>query len=118
MEGLLPEGETRTVLEREFSIRRGDAFGLLAAIGRDCAGAVSFYEPGVTPADTKSPILRLSDAELDDAIASLPSRPLGAGDEVRVSLGGIQAKLLLVETADGGWARPSPNAAHGKLITR
>jgi HipA-like protein len=29
VEGLLPEGETRTVLERYFRIRRGDGFGLL-----------------------------------------------------------------------------------------
>jgi serine/threonine-protein kinase HipA len=48
IEGLLPEGETRTVLERYFRVRRGDGFGLLAALGRDCAGAVT-----VTPHDDR-----------------------------------------------------------------
>ena len=49
-EGLLPEGETRTVLEQRFSVRRGDSFALLTALGRDCAGAVSFL-----PGDAKPP---------------------------------------------------------------
>lgn len=45
MESLLPEGETRTVLEQYFRIRRGDGFALLAALGRDCAGAVAVLPP-------------------------------------------------------------------------
>ena len=45
-EGMLPEGETRTVLERLFRVRRGNTFALLESIGRDCAGAVSFLGPG------------------------------------------------------------------------
>jgi serine/threonine-protein kinase HipA len=45
IESLLPEGETRTVLEQYFRVRRGDGFGLLRAIGRDCAGAVAVLPP-------------------------------------------------------------------------
>lgn len=41
-EGLLPEGEMRTTLEQHPAVRRGDKFSLLAVLGRDCAGAVSF----------------------------------------------------------------------------
>ncbi len=33
MESLLPEGETRTILEQYFGVRRGDGFALLAALG-------------------------------------------------------------------------------------
>jgi serine/threonine-protein kinase HipA len=113
VEGLLPEGEARTVLEQEFSIRRGDTFGLLAKIGRDCAGAVAFYESEQMPSASSSPLAQLSDAELDEAIVQLPARPLGVDGEVRVSLGGLQAKLLLVQMSDGGWARP----AHGSPST-
>ncbi|MGI8535827.1 MAG: HipA domain-containing protein [Mycobacteriales bacterium] len=110
-EGLLPEGETRTTLERRFEIRRGDTIGLLAAIGADCAGAVSF----VTDTDTGSGTdLRrpasgvpqtLTEQQLSEAVEALPSVPLGVGDRVRVSLGGMQAKLLLVRT-ERGWAQP------------
>jgi serine/threonine-protein kinase HipA len=49
VESMLPEGETRTGLEDRFRIRRGDGFGILTALGADCAGAVSFLTPGAEP---------------------------------------------------------------------
>lgn len=105
IESLLPEGETRTVLERYFRIRRGDGFGLLTAIGRDCAGAVAVIPAGGSPDEGAAPLQPLSTAEVDEAVATLRQHPLGVDDDVRVSLGGLQSKLLLVEV-DGGWARP------------
>lgn len=103
-EGLLPEGETRTTLENRFGLRRGDTVGLLAAIGADCAGAVSFVDEELPPAQGSVAAL-LSDDELAEAVELLPSKPLGVDDDVRVSLGGLQAKLLLTRTAQG-WVRP------------
>ena len=103
VEGLLPEGEARTVLEDRFGVRRGDTFGLLAKIGRDCAGAVCFLDD---PDSAREPALDpISDEELAQHIADLPQHPLGADDDVPVSLAGLQHKLLLVRT-DSGWARP------------
>ena len=49
LEGLLPEGEARAVLEERYGVRRGDVAGLLAEIGRDCAGAVVVVPAGQTP---------------------------------------------------------------------
>jgi serine/threonine-protein kinase HipA len=114
-EGMLPEGETRTVLERRFRVRRGDTFGLLAAIGRDCAGAVTFLEPGEELEAPSTEHALLSDDQIDAAISELPSRPLGADEDVRVSLGGIQAKLLLTKTA-AGWSRPAPGAPSTHIL--
>lgn len=104
IESLLPEGETRTVLEQYFRVRRGDGFALLTAIGRDCAGAVAVTPAGepVTAADDLRP---LTPDEVGEAVAALRQHPLGVDEEVRVSLGGLQSKLLLIQ-ADGGWARP------------
>jgi serine/threonine-protein kinase HipA len=122
-EGLLPEGEMRTMLERQFRVRRGDTFALLAAIGRDCAGAVSFLVDGEQPEATSRPT-ELSAGEVVTALNDLPEHPLGADKEVRVSLGGLQAKLLLTRTT-GGWCRPvggtpsthivKPDSATGQL---
>jgi serine/threonine-protein kinase HipA len=105
VESLLPEGETRTVLERYFRVRRGDGFALLAAIGRDCAGAVAVTPPGQDLGDAAGPLQPLTSGEVGEAVATLRQHPLGVDDEVRVSLGGLQSKLLLVQV-DSGWARP------------
>ena len=105
IESLLPEGETRTVLERYFHVRRGDGFGLLRAIGRDCAGAVAILPAGQVLGDPHRTPLPMTADEVAEAVTSLRQRPLGVDDETRVSLGGLQSKLLLVQTPDG-WARP------------
>lgn len=40
-------------------------------------------------------------------MAALPQQPLGVDEDVRVSLGGLQAKLLLTQMPNGSWARPA-----------
>jgi serine/threonine-protein kinase HipA len=105
IEGLLPEGETITVLERFFGIRRGDGFALLEKLGRDCAGAVAVTRPDQHLTDGVAAARPLSDAEVAETVASLRQHPLGVDEDVRVSLGGLQSKLLLVQTT-AGWARP------------
>jgi hypothetical protein len=42
---------------------------------------------------------------MEQAVATLRQHPLGIDQDVRVSLRGLQSKLLLVQV-DGGWARP------------
>ncbi len=104
VEGLLPEGESRTHLETRYEVRRGDAFSLIAAIGRDCAGAVSFVGSDEHP-PVAGEVQAITTTELGQLLADLPNAPLGNDDEVHVSLGGLQAKLLLCKV-QGGWARP------------
>lgn len=107
IESLLPEGETRTVLENYFRVRRGDGYGLLAALGRDCAGAVAVVPEGdEPPASAETEPRSLTADEVSAEIASLRQHPLGVDENVRVSLGGFQSKLLLAAT-DEGWARPA-----------
>jgi serine/threonine-protein kinase HipA len=103
--GILPEGETLSELERRFGIARGDSFGLLEALGYDCAGAISVVSDEFRNSVGTSG-MKLTEVELASAIEDLPSLPLGVDEEVRVSLGGLQAKLLLCRTADG-WERPA-----------
>jgi serine/threonine-protein kinase HipA len=114
-EGLLPEGETRSALERNFGVARGDTFGLLAAIGRDCAGAIMILPEGEVPASPA--VVRSVHGVVDvaAAIEALPLSPLGAGEEVRVSLGGLQSKLLLARN-DGSWLRPSPSVPSTHIL--
>src|SRR5688572_28991805 len=43
--GFLPESESvRKIIGKHYKISHNNSFALLKAIGRDCAGAISFYE--------------------------------------------------------------------------
>jgi len=42
---LLPEGDSRTLVEARLGTPRGDDFALLRVIGGDCAGAITLF-PG------------------------------------------------------------------------
>lgn len=108
LDGLLPEGEPRKSIARDLGLRADDTFGLIEALGRDCAGAVVIQPledpPPRTP--TTATAERLSPEELAELVGNLRSAPLGAGGRVRVSLAGVQEKLLLTRMPDGSWGRP------------
>ncbi len=61
LDGLLPEGEPRRVIARDFGVSASDTYGLIQALGRDCAGAVVGRVPrcggdwSVIPGDDQPP---------------------------------------------------------------
>jgi serine/threonine-protein kinase HipA len=98
-EGLLPEGLARQRLAARFRLADDDTFGLLAEIGRDCAGALSIVPEGEDPhSDPTEPVVWLDDDELATIVANLDVRPLGVQPErdIRLSLAGAQDKLVVV----------------------
>jgi serine/threonine-protein kinase HipA len=116
-EGLLPEGAVREQVARERGVSPENAFGLLAAIGAECAGAVVVIPEDEDPAPADAGTVRwLSDAELGEALASLPAHPLGGGTDVRVSLGGVQQKLIVTRAPDGRFGQPLEGAPSTHII--
>lgn len=108
VEGLLPDGMRRMKLARELEIDPGDDYALIAAIGRDCAGAVSFLPKGtpVRPVDADS-VAWLSDGELEELVTPPAKRLFDSATEqrMRFALGGVRHKLSLVREEPGGrWA--------------
>ena len=108
LDGLLPEGEPRRAIAADLDLPASDVFGLLAALGKDCAGALV-----IQPRDDPSPPLPttrtaepLSEDDLAELVANLRSAPLGVGRTVRLSLAGVQEKLLLARMPDGKWGQP------------
>jgi serine/threonine-protein kinase HipA len=100
-DGLLPEEERRSQAEVEHSVDRGDSFGLLAAIGWECAGAVSVMPEGRMPASGS--YHRLEDSEVWSRLDALPRRVAEVDHAVRLSLGGAQEKLLLARMNEAWW---------------
>lgn len=97
--GLLPEGQMRRLIAQQFQVSNLNDFALLDQIGGECAGAVTFLEPGqVLPAPSHlDGVQWLSDAEVIAILDELPHRPMLAGkDGLRLSLAGAQVKLPVV----------------------
>jgi serine/threonine-protein kinase HipA len=109
-ENLLPDSaDIRRRLRRRFHARSGEAFDLLAAVGRDCAGAVQLLPPGAEPEGwNRIDAQALKDAEVEVILASVTSdAPLGQGDDadLRLSIAGAQEKTALLRMG-GKWYRP------------
>ena len=97
--GLLPEGQMRRLIAQKFQVSGQNDFALLDHIGGECAGAVTFLEPGqALPVPTRSDDVQwLSDEEVVAILDELPRRPMLAGqDGLRLSLAGAQDKLPVV----------------------
>ena len=97
--GLLPEGQMRRLIAQQFQVSGQNDFALLDHIGGECAGAVTFLEPGqALPVSTRTDDVQwLSDDEVVAILDELPRRPMLAGkDGLRLSLAGAQDKLPVV----------------------
>lgn len=97
--GLLPEGALRRRLAQRLQISRENDFALLDRIGGECAGAVTFLDPGEVPPPHSRPddVQWLSEHEVIALLAELPHRPMLAGEDgLRLSLAGAQDKLPVV----------------------
>lgn len=119
-EGLLPEGSVRMAVARKFGLSEEDGFGLLGALGIDCAGAVVVLAKGEEPrAPGEGGIRPLDERELEGLVEDLPRRPLGVSAEpggLRLSLGGIQDKLVLVRMPSGQFGQPTGGAPSTCLL--
>jgi serine/threonine-protein kinase HipA len=93
-DNLLPEGGWRQSICRQLRIDEKNDFQLLAAIGTECAGAVSLHpDPDWTPA--KGLYRETSEAELRRWALNPAARPsLQASPGLRLSLAGAQDKML------------------------
>ena len=97
--GLLPEGQMRRLIAQQFQVSGQNDFALLDHIGGECAGAVTFLEPGqALPVPTRNNGVQwLSDEEVVAILDELPRRPMLAGkDGLLLSLAGAQDKLPVV----------------------
>ncbi|MGN6329322.1 MAG: type II toxin-antitoxin system HipA family toxin [Rhodanobacter sp.] len=111
--GLLPDNEQILARwSRQFHVSARNAFGLLAHIGVDCAGAVQFVPIERLPALQKQvadDIEWLDEAEIGERLRALrqdPSATRRATDHGQFSLSGAQPKTALLRR-DGRWGVPA-----------
>ena len=106
-EGLLPEGTLRERIARDFHVGYDNGFELLARIGAECAGAVVVVPRGSGAPSAEVSVQWLSEDELHEKLLAAPLDPLGVHDRrVRLSLGGVQDKLVLTKTGSDQFGIP------------
>lgn len=95
--GLLPESiDTRKVIAMQNKINATNDFAMLRAIGKDCAGAVSFHAIDDITIDEENLLIEgeiVSDDEIEAHILNLPNQPLSLGR--KLSLAGVQEKTAV-----------------------
>jgi serine/threonine-protein kinase HipA len=111
-EGLLPDSDAiRKRVAARFKTGSTEAFDLLAAIGRDCAGAIQLLPDGEKPAGVDQVdgiVVDEGDIERHLLEVVTPGRFAGArdpDDDFRISLAGAQEKDAFLWW-DGKWMKP------------
>ena len=110
-DNLLPLGAVpRQRLQSWFGVASADSFDLLAAVGRDCAGAVQLLATDAAPGDPMrtegEPLSERELARVLDACAASPGVPAGGDSKLpRVALAGSHAKTALLRHG-GRWCIP------------
>jgi serine/threonine-protein kinase HipA len=108
VDGLLPEGRQRQAAASILDLPASDTYGLIRLLGRDCAGAVIILPGDSSPVEPRpNSAAVLNEDELARMVRDVRDAPLGLRSGVRLSLAGVQEKLVLTRLADGSWARPS-----------
>lgn len=112
VEGLLPAGARREQTAAELGLDPVDGYGLIAALGRDCPGAVVFLPEGAPPPrrPDREEIAWLELRELEEVGANPPKRLFDPDrpQRMRFALPGERHKLALVLDRERGWAWPEP----------
>lgn len=109
-ENLLPDTDAlRRRVAEKVGAAGSDAYSLLAAIGRDCIGALQFIagdEAEVQSSEAPSGEA-LDEAAVERLLNSLAQVPLGLSrnDDFRISVAGAQEKTALLNV-DGRWLKP------------
>lgn len=102
---LLPEGAARQRLADRARVTTTDTLGLLAAYGRDVAGAVQIIDPTAPDAADPPRARALSTPDVVDLLDDVAAFPLGNAPMTgKASLAGVQEKVLLARVGDR-WAQ-------------
>ena len=109
-DNLLPDSDQiRRRLAGRFRTASLDPFDLLAAIGRDCVGAVQLLPAGDTPSGydriTGTPLSEDEVAAHLQGIVAPPVPGQGGDDDFRISIAGAQEKTALLWHR-GQWQKP------------
>lgn len=114
--GILPEAHIRTTIARHLGISEKNDFALLAAIGGECAGAISLLPDQSVPENLKPDYKIINEDSVSNILQTMVQKPMLAGEDgIRLSLAGAQDKLA-VALIDGRIAIPMEGAPSTHIL--
>jgi serine/threonine-protein kinase HipA len=112
---LLPEASQLQAVGRRLGAAPEDTIAILAAIGRDTAGALSIGRPGST--NPGGWVRVPSESALERIINELPSKPFLVGEDgISMSLAGVQNKLGVAVDGKGRICVPHDGAPSTHIL--
>lgn len=112
-DGLLPEGSPRAAVARKLHVSSRSYVKILAGLGWECVGAVSFHGEEPRPAIGYA---ELGEADLRAIADAMTASAVWLNDETRLSLAGAQPKTALYRKEDGTWLRPIGGAPSTHIL--
>ena len=118
-DNLIPDSmDVRRRIAERVGADSAEAFDLLAAIGRDCVGALQFLQDGV-PAAPAGAIdgERITPLRIAKLLTDLGTTPLGisTGNDFRISIAGAQEKTALLRW-NNRWHLPHASSATTHIL--
>ena len=109
-DNLLPDSDAiRQRIQSRYKTQSRDAFDLLAALGRECVGAIQLLPEGTEPTNVhRIDVEKLSNAEVERALIQVTAPPPPGGvaeEDFRISIAGAQEKSAFL-LHQGKWCRP------------
>ncbi len=118
-QNLLPDSDAiLTRMQARFQVATTHPFDLLAAIGRDCVGAIQLYPTNSQlPPVTSMTATPLTESRIAALLAGYQTAPLGMTEhsDFRISLAGAQEKTALL-WFQGRWQQPLGSSATSHIF--
>jgi serine/threonine-protein kinase HipA len=119
VEGLLPEGERRAQIAHDLEIDPRDSYSLIAELGADCPGAVTFIPKGRSLLPAFNEPAWLDEDDLEELVGEEPDWLCDPEEDrrMRFALPGERHKLALVyDEQEDRWGWPAPGVPSTHIV--
>jgi serine/threonine-protein kinase HipA len=116
-ENLLPEGQALDNASSAFQVSKSNVMGLLLALGKETAGAISIRALGASNTVADSVLRLITNQELSARIKNRPEEPFEVWDgRIRLSIAGYQDKIAVFKQGNDLFLVDGPPYASTRIL--